>query len=221
MFCILFVVVDRVALALAESEAESRFKNAEGLDAEPSVSVKGFPFLTQILSKRLDTVRVSAEGMKAGNEQASVRVSRFSADLSDVRLKDNFSSAVADTLTGTVLIRYSDLNAVAPGGVSVAYAGKNAATGGGRVRVTARIPVVGWERSVVSEVSLKDGHTISLRAKSVPGAGLPGVEDLVRQKIDFSKRISALPSGISLDRVSAGPDGVTITLAGTDVPLSG
>lgn len=223
VLCILFVAADRIALALAESEAEKQFKSAEGLTVEPDVSIKGFPFLTQVFGKKLDTVRATAEGLEAGSSQASVRVSRFSADLRDVRLTNNFQSAVAETMTGTVQISYTDLNAVAPEGVSVAYAGKDATTGGGEVKVTGSLTFLGqtWERSVVSEVSLKDGDTIGLRAKDIPGADIPGLEEVVRKRIDFSKRISELPSGIALERVSAGPDGVTITLSGTDVSLSG
>lgn len=223
VLCVLFVAVDRITVALAESEAESRFKSAEGLDVEPDVSIKGFPFLTQVFGKKLDTVRASAEGLEAGNGQASVRVARFTADLHDVRLTDNFKSAVADTLTGTVLISYADLNDVAPDGVSVAYAGRNASTGGGEVKVTGSVSFLGrtWARSVVSEVNLKGGDTISLRAKDVPGVDIPGLEEFVRKRIDFSEKVTGLPSSIALDRVSAGPDGVTITLTGTDVSLTG
>ena len=221
VLCVLFVAVDRLAVTFAESEAEKRFKAVEGLTVDPEVSIKGFPFLTQVLGGELDTVHVSAEGMEAGNDKGSVRISRFSADLRGVRLVDDFQSAVAKSATGTAQITYADLNKVAPTGITAAYAGRDAATGSGKVKVTVRVPVLGLKHTVISRIDVKDGNTISLRAESVPGSGIPGFEQLVRQRIDFSEKLTDLPSGISLDRASAGPDGVSITVSGRDVPLPG
>src|SRR3954469_3671187 len=109
----LFVAADRVAVNFAEDEAASRAQQTQGLTTKPTVSIKGFPFLTQVLAKKLDEVDVTADGVQAEAAGQSLRIDRFEADLKGVRLKDNFASAVADTATGSALITYADLTKAA------------------------------------------------------------------------------------------------------------
>ena len=52
----LFVIADRVAVGFAEDEAAEQLKTSEGLAKTPDVSIKGFPFLTQVASGELDEV---------------------------------------------------------------------------------------------------------------------------------------------------------------------
>ncbi|GAA3050976.1 hypothetical protein GCM10020000_35110 [Streptomyces olivoverticillatus] len=77
------------------------------------------------------------------------------------------------------------------------------------------------QRSVVSTVTVVGGNTIRVHADEVPAQGIPGLEQKVREKTDFDRQISGLPKGIKLDKVVAKPDGVDITLTGSDVNLAG
>ncbi|GGO87291.1 LmeA family phospholipid-binding protein [Wenjunlia tyrosinilytica] len=221
---VLFVAADRIAVAVAESEAADHFRQAQPVEGDPEISIDGFPFLTQLLGGKLDEVHASARGMRAQDQGTSVRIDRFKADLHDVKFSNGFTTATAETLTGTVLITYADLTAAAPDGVTVSYGGSGSEPGTGEVKVIGRLSLLGrtWQKSVTSEVRLVDGGTVKLRARSIPGADqIPGLEGLVRERIDFSKKITGLPSGIELQKLEAGPDGVTIKLAGKGVSLSG
>lgn len=219
----LFVAADRIAVSVAESKAAERTRQSQGLSAKPEVSIKGFPFLTQVAAGRLDEVRVTARGLQADDGKDKIRIDRLTADLHGVRLSDGYRRAVADTAGGTVLITYADLSAAAPHGVSVAYGGP-AQDGTARVKVTGAValPVIGTvRRSVISEVRVRGGDTVTLHARSVPGAeAFPGLEKLIRQKIDFTGTVAGLPRGIALDSVTATPDGITVAVTGTDVVLA-
>lgn len=219
---VLFVVVDRVAVWVAESEAASRVKGAQGFSADPDISIEGFPFLTQVAAGKLERVRATAEDVRAGSGGATLRISRFDADLRDVRITDNYRSAVADRASGRALVTYQDLSEAAPPGTSVSYGGKNAETGADEVKVTFRVKFLNqtFDRSVRSTVTLK-GDTLRIRATSVPDVGLPGFEEFLRDQIDFSTRITGLPKGIELQRLSLDREGATTTLTGSNVPLTG
>jgi LmeA-like phospholipid-binding len=221
---VLFVAADRISVAVAEHEAANEFKKSQPIEGGASVSIKGFPFLTQVLDGDIHRVHASAKGIVAEAQGGSLRITRFDADLHDVKLSDGFSTATAHTVDGTALISYKDLSDAAPDGVTVSYGGRSDEPGTSKVKVTGRItiPVLGktWQRSVTSDVRLEGGNRVTLHARSIPDTGIPGLADEVRKRIDFSQQVTGLPEGIRLDEVKAGPDGVTIKVSGTGVSLS-
>ncbi len=223
----LLVAADRIALGYAESTAAQRIRSSRGLSREPQVSIKGFPFLTQVIGRKLDDVTVTADDVETapgttGNGEGRLRIAHLTSDMRGVRISGSFNSAVADTATGTALVTYADLSTGAPAGVSVSYGGRNTA-GKGEVKVTGTIVLPGFgavTRSVISDVTVSGGDTVRLHARSVPGGTIPGLERLVRDKIDFNRNLSGLPAGISLVSVQATPDGVLIALTGRNVALT-
>ncbi|MEU6084562.1 DUF2993 domain-containing protein [Streptomyces sp. NPDC047108] len=220
----LFVAADRIAVGLAEDEAAEKIKNTQGLSGDPEVSIKGFPFLTQVASQHLDEVEVTLDGARAGAGGQEIRVGRMSAELHDVEIGSDFSSATAERATGSAHISYADLSKASRDGVTVGYGGRDQA-GKSQVKVTAKLqlPLLGqtFRRSVVSTVSVVDGDTIRLRAESVPGSEVPGLEKVVREQIDFDRKLIGMPQGIELDKVVATPDGVDIAVTGSQVRLAG
>ncbi|MEU4128254.1 LmeA family phospholipid-binding protein [Streptomyces wuyuanensis] len=213
----LFVAADRLLLGYAESEAAEKVKARQGLSGTAEVSIAGFPFLTQVAGKELERVDVTLRGIETSANGRRVVISELSAALHDVRLGAGFSSATATTATGTARISYADLAEASDEDVTPAYGGN------GKVKVTGSVDVLGRtiSRSVVSTVSLVDGDTIRVRADEVPGEGIPRLEDLIRQKTDFDRKISGLPQGMKLEKVQAEEDGLVITVSGTNVPLAG
>ena len=219
----LFVAADRLAVTYAQNQAAQRIKTSQDLSAAPAVDVKGFPFLTQVLDHRLDEVTVTAEDVATapGTGPTSLRISRFAADLHGVTLSGDFRDAVADRATGSALVSYADLSAVAPDGATVAYAGQDSA-GRGQVKVTFSLPgLAALHRGVISSVSVSGGDTVRLSAKSVPRTGIPAIDDAIRGRTGFSRTLSGLPAGLTLSSVTAGPDGIRFTLAGRHVNLTG
>ncbi|MEV3990692.1 DUF2993 domain-containing protein [Streptomyces sp. NPDC049837] len=215
----LFTIGDRLAVNYAESEAAERIAANQGLAAgSADVSIKGFPFLTQVMGKELDQVDVTLTGVEASAGGRKVRVTEMDAALKNVRLKNNFSTAVAASASGTARISYADLAKASGEDVTLGYGGN------GKVKVTGSVelPVLGSvTRSVLSSVSVVGGETIRVRADKVPGEGIPGLEDRVRERTDFDRQVGGLPAGLKLTKVEATPEGLTVTVTGTDVVLAG
>ncbi|WP_103510955.1 DUF2993 domain-containing protein [Streptomyces sp. SM13] len=213
----LFIAVDRAAVWFAESEAEDRVTISGGGPATTEISIKGFPFLTQLAGSQLDRVDVSLTGMETSAAGRAMRVSEVRAELHDVKLGSGYRSATAARATGTALVSYEDLTAAASDGVVVEYGGN------GKAKVTGTVEVLGRpiSRSVLSTVARVDGHTIKMHADKVPGEGLPGVEELIRKKTDFEGDVDGLPKGLELHQVKVTEKGLEISVTGSDVALTG
>ncbi|MFJ8865386.1 DUF2993 domain-containing protein [Streptomyces sp. NPDC102473] len=214
-----FVAVDRAAVYFAESEAEERVSFGGVETGSTDVSIKGFPFLTQVAGSELDQVDVTVQDIRARAAGREIRISEIRAQLHQVTLGAGYTSATASRATGTVLVSYAALTEAADDGVTVAYGGD------GKVKVTGtvRIPLVDRSvtRSVLSTVTLVDGDTVKVRADEVPGEGIPGIEDLVRKKTDFERGIGGLPAGLKLEKIEVAPGGLEISMTGSDVELAG
>ncbi|MBR8642394.1 DUF2993 domain-containing protein [Streptomyces tuirus] len=230
----LFVIADRLAVNFAEGEAADRLKTTENLTATPDVSIKGFPFLTQVAGGSLDDIEVGIKDYEAaaGDGSQKIRIDDLRADMKGVEFSGDYSSATASTATGTATIAYDELlktaksepTQVAPG-VTANVVGLSDG-GNGKIKVTVEATVLGTKLpepvSVLSSVTVVDGDTVRVKADGLPKfAGVDLAENRVRSITDFQQVIDGLPGGIKLDKVQAAPDGVEITVKGSDVRLAG
>ncbi|MEU4351110.1 DUF2993 domain-containing protein [Streptomyces sp. NPDC023838] len=109
--CVGFLVLaDRCAVMYAEKRAQRALQDELHLAAAPQVDIHGFPFLTQVLDKRLKRVdvtvpHVAADRVSLTKVQASARDIKLTGDLpSDIR------SAVIGDLDGRVTLSFDDMN---------------------------------------------------------------------------------------------------------------
>lgn len=211
----IFVAVDRAAVYFAESEAEGRIRVDGASIGSTDVSIKGFPFLTQLAGSKIGEVDVELTGVETSAAGRTLRISRMNAQLHDVKLEDGYSRATATTAEGTAVISYADLTKAAGQDVAVEYGGDH------KVKVTGSVDLLGRTitRSVLSSVGLSGGRTLTVHADKVPGEGIPGVEDLVRRRTDFQREIGGLPNGLKLEKIQPTAAGVEISVGGTDVAL--
>ncbi|MFF7331120.1 DUF2993 domain-containing protein [Streptomyces sp. NPDC090306] len=230
---VLFVVADRLALHFAEGEAADKLKTTQNLSATPDVDIKGFPFLTQVANRKLNDVTVDISQYEAAtgdDKGTTVRIDDLEAKLKGLRFSgSSFSSATADTATGSARITYAELlkaaksesTQVVPGfDVRVASLSDG---GDGRIKVTLEATLLGRTLprvSVLSAVSVH-GDTVRVRAVKLPTFdGVTFGEDSIRSVVDFEQRIEQLPGGIQLDKVTAAKDGVDISVKGANVNLA-
>jgi hypothetical protein len=216
----LFVAADRVGVHLAESKAAKQAQVTEDLDARPKVSIEGFPFLTQVAGGKLDDVKVSAQDINAGGGADSLRIDSFHADLHGVKLSNGFSRAVADSADGLAFITFDDLTKAAPQGITVSYGG---ATQDGKtfVKLSGAIPGIGGSISVLSQITVRGADSIGLHANPLPKAFTAlGLEDDIRQRIDFTRQLTHLPAGIALTSVTSTPEGISVAAGGKHVVLA-
>ncbi|MFI8999086.1 DUF2993 domain-containing protein [Streptomyces sp. NPDC053541] len=212
----LLVGADRIAASYAESEAADGVRIGAVRPESTDVDIKGFPFLTQAAGRSFDEVEVRFTGVQAMAGGRPVRIGEMTATLHDVSLTGDYAIERAGSADGTALISYPDLAAASGREAQVAYGGD------GKLKVTGGVRILGRTvtRSVLSTVTLVNGDTIRVRADRVPGEGIPMLEDAVRAKTDFDRRIEGLPKGMRLTKVEARENGLVVTVTGRDVVLA-
>src|SRR6202012_3313486 len=60
---VLAVIIDRGAVKLAENEGASQIKS-QGFPVKPSVTIEGFPFLTQVVGRNFHQIDISASNVR-------------------------------------------------------------------------------------------------------------------------------------------------------------
>ncbi len=144
------VLGDRWAVLYAEHRAADALKDRMGLAAAPEVEIGGFPFLTQLADKRLESVRITVPDVAADR----VSLARVTATARDVRLDADGLTAVrgaaVPALDGDVLLSFSDLNREL--GVSqVEFTGQ----GRDRIRADGTLPVAGHDLRLRAEARIR------------------------------------------------------------------
>ncbi|MGW1809554.1 LmeA family phospholipid-binding protein [Streptomyces sp. NPDC002078] len=231
----LFVIADRVAVHFAEGEAADKLKSTENLASTPDVSIKGFPFLTQVAGGSLDDVEVGIKDYEAatGTAGKTIRIDDLRADMKGVSFSGDYSSATASSATGTATISYAELLKTAKPEPTEVVPGLKAkvvslADGGhGKIKVTAKLtgtlgPVpINQTVSVLSTVTVEN-NKVQVHADSLPKLAAAAIaENRIREITDFQQAINQLPGGVRLDKVQAAQDGVEISVQGSDVKLAG
>lgn len=193
----LFVAADRAAVYFAEGQIADKIRSSQGLSSQPQVSIKGFPFLTQVLGSSVDEVDIALDGVSATADGHQVQVTEVSAELKNVKIDSSFSSATAAQASGSAHISYADLAKSAPKGATVGYAGADRAAKG-QVKLSGRPGGRAGRR----------GHRHAvLRAGAAGRPGCHGVQHGLaggRQHGPAARRGPARAAGAGSERAGAG-----------------
>ncbi|WP_155058938.1 LmeA family phospholipid-binding protein [Streptomyces blattellae] len=230
----LFVAADRIAVNFAEGEVADRMKSSENLATTPGVSIKGFPFLTQVLGGELDDVEVGIKDYEAttGDGAEKIRIGDLQANMKGVEFSGDYSSATAASATGTGTISYAELLKTAQSEPTEIASGVTAHVvglsdgGNGKIKVSVEATVLGTKLpepvDVLGTLTVEGDNTVRVHADELPSfGGVEITEDQVREITDFEQQIDDLPGGIQLDRVEPAQDGVEIGVKGSNVRLAG
>lgn len=209
----LFVAADRISLAVAEDVAAQTIKDSQHLPSTPSVSVHGFPFLTQLASGNYDDIDVTAHGLEVGDSIRQLRIRSVAVTLHSVTIGNNFKSVRAARASATATISYAALSSTL--GATIAYAGAGHIQGSAGVTV-AGVPI----RGTVSTFLRVSGSalTFSDTQSSVAGVTLPSELSSVLGRI-FATPLSlaGIPFGLHYSAVEATKSGLKVTLSGTNL----
>ncbi|MFD3501651.1 DUF2993 domain-containing protein [Streptomyces sp. NPDC058678] len=144
---------DRWAVLYAEQRAADALKDRMKLSAAPEVKIGGFPFLSQLVGGRLDSVKVTVPDVAADR----VTLASVSATAQDVTLEGDGPTSVSGAripeLRGDVLLSFADMNREL-GASQVTF------TGADRDRILARgtLPVAGHDLRLRADVRIgRDG----------------------------------------------------------------
>lgn len=215
---LLLVVVDRVAVQVAAGVIASKVQKSQNLDQKPSVSIEGFPFLTQVIGNDYHSIRLSGHDVRVTADGTEVRLDSFKGQLTNVKTADHFHAVTAEKGTGTANLGYTELSRLV--GSTVGY-GTN-----GRVSATRTLTVDGQSLTgtVTAKVSVTDGDALSFADVQV---SVQGVSQTVPQSVTdqftniFARRLSlsGLPFGLKITQVTATSTGVGVSATATNITL--
>ncbi|WP_300607493.1 DUF2993 domain-containing protein [Trebonia sp.] len=204
---ILLVIGDRVANAVAENEMADQFvKN--GFPVKPSVDITGFPFLTQLIAHDLRQVDISASEVPAG----PVNITSIKATVTGLHINSSFNGGTASHVSGTAFVSFADLadgfGAGTGTGITLSQDGPD------QVKITAGIgPLSDTEVATVTQTG---PSTISVQVVN-SGSLLGG---LLSSLGPFSFSIPKLPEGLQITHLAVTPQGLTVSVAANNVPLT-
>jgi hypothetical protein len=208
---------DRYAADRVEREASGQLQSELGTPDAPSVDVRGWPFLTQVVGRHLRSVRVVTDDIPQSSRSA-VPVAHADLVLSDITTDDWFQTMTARHAEGTALLDYPALASVA--GVPLRYVGD------GRVQLKSSSSLVGVpvDATVTGTPRLDAGaQSITLADPEVTVAGveLPGgTADLLLRTLVKPIPVTGLPFGLRLSSVAPEDDGLHVGLQGDGLELS-
>ncbi|WP_432052503.1 LmeA family phospholipid-binding protein [Streptomyces xiamenensis] len=228
---VLFTAADRLSVSWAENEVASRAQTSLGLSETPDVSIKGFPFLTQIAGKNLSRVDVGVSSYPAQVDGTAVTVEQLDIELRDLKLGSNFSTATARHADGTGLITYEELSRAYGELLGSESTGLGVSFGpaeDGRLLITLQASVMGQRINVgdvPGDITL-EGDRVRVEVDTealtgIPDSVLPQVETLIQEQAGVERTIFGLPNGLALSSVTPGPEGLELTVTGSDLSLVG
>jgi hypothetical protein len=205
---ILATIGDRVANAIAENEIATQFvKN--GFPVKPSVSIEGFPFLTQLIAHDIHRIDISATNVPAG----PVTITSVKATATGVHLNSSFNGGTVDHVTGTVFVSFSSLANAGGGGAETGIS--MSADGPGKVKITADVAGSPID-SEVAKVSQTGPSQISVQVQP-SGSPLSG---LLTSFGSYTFTIPKLPAGMRITGVAVTSQGITVSAAGNHTTLT-
>ena len=208
----LFTAADRITVGIAENEIAKRIQSSQNLASKPSVTIAGFPFLTQLIGMKLDKVSLDARGVTRNG----VRVTDLRADLHGVAPSDGFKQASVDTLDGTAFFSWTDLQAAAAAqGLDVTLA----AGPDGSIRVTGVIPRINQKVTLESKLTLSGNNKIGISAAKVETAGVQ--LGSIPHELDYTIPVGTLPMGMRLHDFQVSPDGLRVSASAQNVTITG
>lgn len=212
---LLLVGLDFGARAVAEDVMATKIQQ-QGLTHKPSVSIGGFPFLTQVASKSFKQVTISDTDQAAG----PVTITSFNATATGIKLNSYaFSSGTIGSLHGTALISFASLGntlatQVGPLGSLLNGAGLDlSAAGPHEVKATLNLLVVSG--SATWRVTRLSGDRLNISL--VSSNGLP--TSLLGSIQDVTLKIPKLPLGLTIDSFQVTGAGIVGNVSGQNVPF--
>jgi hypothetical protein len=212
---VVLVVLDFAARVAAENVMANKIEQ-QGLQHKPSVTIEGFPFLTQVASRNFQQINLKA----ADQAEGPVTITSINATGRDIKLSSYaFSSGTIGSLSGTAVISFASLGntltqQVGPLGSLLHGAGLDL-TPAGPSEVKASLNLVVTSGSATWRVSQVSGDRLNIRL--VGSSGLPS--SLLGSIQDITVQIPKLPLGLAIDSVQVTQAGVVGRVTGSNVPF--
>lgn len=206
----LVVAADRIAVVVVQDRLASKIQQSQNLHQKPSVSIAGFPFLTQVVSRDFGHATVDIANFSSGG----VPIASIHVDLRGVHVDSSYNRATVDSLVGTATLDYTAVSQVLSNDIS--NLGHITLGQGSGNQVTATYSVLGTSISADIEVNVLGDNTLEFKTTKVHaplGINTGGFDSKIQ--------LNALPFGMRLSTAQVTSTGVNISATGTNVLLTG
>ena len=230
----LLVVADRVAAGVAEravaDQVNQEVAKQDIRASAPEVTVGGFPFLTQVLAGRYDSISILLRDVQgpAQGQTKGVRLPELAVDARNVKasldtLRSGQGDVTAETVEGTGTIAYDSVVEL------INRPGLTLREEGGKLAVTApvQVPILDQEVTAhgIAELSVQQGEILvnfdELTADELPD--IPAARAFISayaKQISVRVPLPAMPFALEVREVRALPEGLAVTATARNVPLN-
>lgn len=201
----LLLVADRGGQFVVERIVADEVQKALSTSDSPSVDIKGFPFLPQLISQKFDDVDVKVRDADAGQ----LEIERISAVLKGVEQAGG--GARVESISGSGRISYAAATRAARN-FTISYGGKKS------VKISGDVRVAGQTRTASATGRPRiDGNELVIRPErvSIDGAAAP-VAGLIP---DIRYPLREIPRGMTI-RIAPSEAGIDFSFDGENVALS-
>ena len=198
---VLLVVLDRVAVAYAENQAAQQMQS-QGFPAKPDVTIKGFPFLTQVAARHIKDVHITASKVPAGPVKFDL-----TANATDILLNPGYQSGTISHVTGTGVIPFSSVSSALGGGGS----GLTISSAGGNT-MKVGLNVLGLDVSLTGTIEQAGPNTLKVHLN--PPSGIPVSLPIPN---NFTIHIPTLPMHLTIQSVKVTSQGIVVHATGSNI----
>lgn len=217
LLAVALAVGDGLARTYAQQQVAQRLRTQLGMTSEPSVAIRGVPFLTQVAANRFQQVDVAGDQVVIADGGSTTTLKRVRFTLTDVVTADSFRNVTAGGLDGVAGLGYDDISRQIK--MPLRHGG------GDRVALDASQRVYGQTIHImITGVPHIDPaaqtFTLTEPKAELAGQAVPdAIVRLVMQDVARPARIT-LPMGLRATGITATADGLDVGVTGRDVPLS-
>jgi hypothetical protein len=235
---ILAVVADRAAAYVASrtiaNQAQQQLTAQHVRTSEkPTVSVEGFPFLTQVAQGRYQKVVIHSKHLTSSDypgvvlDQLDVTATGINA--STGALLHGTGRITADHITGTTSLSWDSVTRlmVANAGTSKLRGVTVSSVSDGEIQLRAPVNLLGTPATVVATGKLVvSGASVKVRITKIDAEGgsvPPGLRALLntlRSAFAVTVKIPPLPYHLQIREMHPTPQGIAVTAYADNVPLS-
>lgn len=213
----LLVAADRIGVVVADHQVASRVQSAYNLPSKPSVSIQGFPFLTQVASGNYHEIDVSMSALTTNGVTVDGLVAHLTgvrAPISDV-LSHGSSSITAAQVSGSGTVPFASVRSRLPQGVRLSQ-------DGGALRLSGTISYLGVALPVAADASLSaSGAGIVVTPTRITVAsGSSALSSVISGRFRFVVPVSGLPLHLTINSVSVVPGGVRVSASAANVAFA-
>ncbi|HEY0716304.1 MAG TPA: DUF2993 domain-containing protein [Streptosporangiaceae bacterium] len=213
----LLVAADRIGVVVADHEIAGKVQTAYHLPSRPSVSVRGFPFLTQVVSGHYDEIDVSTGQLITQGVTVDHLVAQLTgvhAPLSDLA-GGNSASITAAQVSGTAIVPFASVRRRLPAGVQLSQDGS-------ALRLAGKVSYLGLSVPVTADALLSpSGSGIAVTPTRIQVAnGASALSSLISGQFRFVVPVSGLPLHLAIRSVSVVPGGVLVGAGATSVAFT-